>query len=113
MILDGKVIACDWCKEPAVSVRGEAIELWYSGKAQAQGGNVQAVLAPSGLPLWISGVEPGSVHDITGGVPTGGDSISMPVLVTPSISAFVQPCEARAVGFEHVRFCRCPIVVGR
>jgi hypothetical protein len=28
-------------------------------------------------------------------------------------AAFVQPCEARAVGFEHVRFGRCPVVVGR
>jgi hypothetical protein len=26
-------------------------------------------------------------------------------------AAFVQPCEALAVGFEHVRFCRCPVVV--
>jgi hypothetical protein len=65
VILDGKIIACDRCKEPAVSVRGEVIDLWYSGKAHAHGGNVQAVLAPDGFPLWVSEVEPGSVHDIT------------------------------------------------
>jgi DDE superfamily endonuclease len=35
------------------------------GKAHAHGGNIQAVIAPDGLPLWVSEVEPGSVHDIT------------------------------------------------
>jgi hypothetical protein len=34
VILDGTVIACDRCKEPALSVKGEVIDLWYSGKAQ-------------------------------------------------------------------------------
>ena len=34
VILDGTVIACDRCKEPAISVKGEVIDLWYSGKAQ-------------------------------------------------------------------------------
>ena len=48
VILDGTVIACDRCKEPAVSVKGEVIDLWYSGKAHAHGGNIQAVLAPDG-----------------------------------------------------------------
>jgi len=65
VILDGTVITCDRCKQPALSVKGEVIDLWYSGKAHAHGGNVQAVLAPDGFPLWISDVEPGSVHDIT------------------------------------------------
>jgi hypothetical protein len=65
VILDGKIIACDRCKEPAVSVKGEVIDLWYSGKAHAHGGNIQAVTAPDGFPLWVSAVEPGSVHDIT------------------------------------------------
>jgi DDE superfamily endonuclease len=65
VILDGKIIACDRCKEPAVSVKGEVIDLWYSGKAHCHGGNIQAVMAPTGFPLWVSPVEPGSVHDIT------------------------------------------------
>jgi hypothetical protein len=65
VILDGKIIPCNRCKEPALSVKGEVIDLWYSGKAHAHGGNVQAVLAPDGFPLWVSDVEPGSVHDIT------------------------------------------------
>ena len=65
VILDGKIIPCDRCKEPAVSVKGQVIDLWYSGKAHSHGGNIQAVLAPDGFPLWVSPVEPGSVHDIT------------------------------------------------
>ncbi len=65
VILDGKIIPCDRCKEPAVSVKGQVIDLWYSGKAHAHGGNIQAVLAPGGFPLWVSEVEPGSVHDLT------------------------------------------------
>jgi hypothetical protein len=34
------------------------------GKAHAHGGNIQAVCAPGGFPLWVSDVEPGSVHDL-------------------------------------------------
>jgi DDE superfamily endonuclease len=65
VILDGKIIACDRCKEPAISVKGEVIDLWYSGKAHTHGGTIQAVTAPDGLPLRVSEVEPGSVPDIT------------------------------------------------
>jgi DDE superfamily endonuclease len=65
VILDGKIIPSDRCKEPAISVKGQVIDLWYSGKAHTHGGNIQAVLAPDGFPLWVSTVEPGSVHDIT------------------------------------------------
>lgn len=65
VILDGKIIPADRCKEPTISVKGQAIDLWYSGKAHTHGGNIQAVLAPTGFPLWVSPAEPGSVHDIT------------------------------------------------
>jgi len=65
VILDGKVIACDRCREKTVSVKGESVDLWYSGKAHRHGGNVQAVARPDGFPIWISAAEPGSVHDIT------------------------------------------------
>jgi hypothetical protein len=65
VILDGTIIPSDRCKEPAISVKGEVIDLWYSGKAHTHGGNVQAVLAPGGFPLWVSDVQPGSVHDLT------------------------------------------------
>jgi hypothetical protein len=34
VILDGKIIPADRCKEPTVSVKGQVIDLWYSGKAQ-------------------------------------------------------------------------------
>ena len=65
VILDGKVIPADRCKEPAVSVKGEVTGLWYSGTAHTHGGNIQAVLAPGGFPLWVCDVAPGSVHDLT------------------------------------------------
>ena len=65
VILDGKVIPCDRCKQPTLSVKGEVIDLWYSGKAHTHGGNIQAVLTPDGFPLWVSPAEPASVHDIT------------------------------------------------
>jgi hypothetical protein len=65
VILDGKIVPADRCREKTLSVQGEAIDLWYSGKAHAHGGNIQAVLDPGGFPLWVSGAEPGSVHDIT------------------------------------------------
>jgi hypothetical protein len=32
VILDGKIIPCDRCKEPAISVKGEVIDLWYSAR---------------------------------------------------------------------------------
>jgi len=65
VILDGKVFACDRCREDTLSVKGEVIDLWYSGKAHEHGGNVQAVTLPGGFPIWLSDAEPGSVHDIT------------------------------------------------
>ena len=65
VILDGKVFASDRCSEPMTSVKGEQVDAWYSGKAHRHGGNVQAVMRPDGLPLWVAPAEPGSVHDIT------------------------------------------------
>ena len=65
VILDGKIIPADRCKEPAISVKGQVIDLWYSGKAHCHGGNIQAVTTPGGFPLWVSPAEPGSVHDLT------------------------------------------------
>jgi DDE superfamily endonuclease len=65
VILDGEIIPADRCKEPAVGVKGSVIDLWYSGKAHAHAGNIQAVTAPDGFPLWVSQAKPGSVHDLT------------------------------------------------
>ena len=64
MILDGKVFASDRCSEPMTSVKGEQVDAWYSGKAHRHGGNVQAVMRPGGLPLWVGPADPGSVHDV-------------------------------------------------
>ena len=65
VILDGKVIPADRCREKTTSVKGESVDLWYSGKAHRHGGNIQAVASPAGFPLWVPAAEPGSVHDIT------------------------------------------------
>jgi len=65
VILDGTVVAGDRDAAPTVSKKGKVIDQWYSGKAHHHGGNLQAVMRPDGLPIWISGVEPGGVHDLT------------------------------------------------
>lgn len=61
VILDGTLIACD--RVAGVTENGN--DLWYSGKAKHFAGNVQFITAPDGTPLWVSEVEPGSVHDLT------------------------------------------------
>ena len=43
----------DRCPEKTTSVKGEVIDVWYSGKARRHGGNVQAVFRPDGFPLWV------------------------------------------------------------
>ncbi|WP_435886897.1 transposase family protein [Streptomyces anulatus] len=45
-------------------MKGEKIDAWYAGKTSDFGGNIQALFAPGGLPLWTSDVEPGNVADI-------------------------------------------------
>ncbi|MBA8923686.1 hypothetical protein BC739_000883 [Kutzneria viridogrisea] len=64
-ILDGKSFSVDRCDEQTTCVKGEQIDLWHSGKAHEHSGNIQALSAPSGFPLWVSDVEPGSFHDLT------------------------------------------------
>jgi hypothetical protein len=65
VILDGKIFSADRCGEKTTSIKGAQIDLWYSGKAHEHGGNIQALSAPNGFPLWVADVEPGSVHDLT------------------------------------------------
>lgn len=65
LVLDGKAFGSDRSNEKITSVQGKQIDLWYSGKAHAHGGNIQALSAPDGFPLWVADVEPGSVHDLT------------------------------------------------
>ena len=65
VILDGKLFAADRLAETTTSVKGARIDRWYSGKVHRQGGNIQALSGPDGMPLWVSDVEPGSTHDLT------------------------------------------------
>jgi DDE superfamily endonuclease len=65
LILDGKLFAGDRLGEQTTSVKGTRIDAWYSGKAREHGGNIQALAAPDGFPLWVFEVDPGSVHDLT------------------------------------------------
>lgn len=64
VILDGKIVDSDRHAQKTVSRKGETIDAWYSGKTRDFGGNVQAVMRPDGFPIWVSDVEPGSVHDL-------------------------------------------------
>lgn len=65
LILDGTIISCDRLDEVKISKKGREIDAWYAGKVRAFGGNVQALMNPDGIPLWVSDVLPGSVHDLT------------------------------------------------
>ena len=64
VILDGKIVSCDRCGEKTVSRKGRDIDLWYSGKKKDFGGNIQGLFYPDGLPMWVSDVLPGNVHDL-------------------------------------------------
>ena len=65
LILDGTLISSDRCAAKKTSKKGREIDSWYSGKAHEPAGNVQALAAPGGIPLWVSDVLPGSTHDLT------------------------------------------------
>ena len=65
VVLDGTLVRSDRCAETTTSVKGETISSWYSGKHRAPGGNIQAVMRPDGLPIWVSEVAPGHRHDVT------------------------------------------------
>jgi len=65
LVLDGKVVDSDRVTETKISRKGREIDTWYSGKTHDFGGLIQALIAPDGIPLWVSEVRPGSVHDIT------------------------------------------------
>jgi hypothetical protein len=51
VVLDGTLARTGRCREKTTNVRGEPVDLWYCGKMRCRGGNVQAVLAPGGLPV--------------------------------------------------------------
>lgn len=63
VILDGKVFRTDRCAPRVISRKKQPVHAWYSGKHRCFGGNVQAVIRPDGLPLWLSTVAEGRLHD--------------------------------------------------
>jgi hypothetical protein len=67
--VDGTLIRTDRCHVPGPTARtdrsGRHVDLWWSGKHAAHGGNVQVIAAPDGWPIWTSGVRPGREHDTT------------------------------------------------
>ena len=46
VILDGKIVASDRCREKTVSRKGRDIDLWYSGKKKDFGGNIRRPVLP-------------------------------------------------------------------
>jgi hypothetical protein len=65
VILDGKLFTTDRLAETTTSVKGDAIDAWYSGKHRDFGANIQALMRPDGLPIWTSDALPGHLHDLT------------------------------------------------
>jgi len=62
LVLLGTLIATDRCRTPGPT---PGVDLWWSGKHEQHGGNVQVITAPDGWPLWTSPVRPGREHDTT------------------------------------------------
>jgi hypothetical protein len=65
VILDGTLILSDRCSDKKTSRKRAETDRWYSGKAHEHAGLVQGIMSPPGIPLWTSGVRPGSTDDIT------------------------------------------------
>ena len=62
VIVDGTLIETDRVSAPGPT---DGVDLWWSGKHQHHGGNIQVVSTPDGWPLWTSDVRPGREHDMT------------------------------------------------
>jgi hypothetical protein len=60
--IDGTLIETDRCRIPGPT---PGVDLWWSGKHDNHGGNIQVITAPDGWPLWTSPVRPGREHDTT------------------------------------------------
>jgi hypothetical protein len=60
--IDGTLIETDRCRTPGPT---SGVDLWWSGKHDNHGGNIQVITAPDGWPLWTSPVRPGREHDTT------------------------------------------------
>jgi hypothetical protein len=115
VILDGKIVDTDRCREKTISRKGEVIDVWYSGKRHDFGGNIQAVMRPDGLPIWVGPVEPGSVHDLTCaqdhalGALYAAAAQGLPTLADPGYHGagigihvpFKQPTDGRRLGIDN------------
>lgn len=115
VILDGKIVDTDRLRVKTISRKGQTIDLWYSGKRHDFGGNIQAVMRPDGLPIWVSAVEPGSVHDLVAahehalGALYAAAARGLPTLADPGYAGagigvhtpFKQPTDGRQPGIDN------------
>jgi hypothetical protein len=114
LILDGKVFDTDRCRTKTISVKGEQIDAWYAGKTHDFGGNVQALFAPDGFPIWTSEVEPGGVVDIQAArrhvLPAAYPAArTMPILADPGYQGaghgvhtpFKQPADGNVLSVDN------------
>ncbi|MER6808145.1 transposase family protein [Spirillospora sp. NPDC000708] len=62
--MDGKIFVTDRCRHKTVSVQGETIDAWFSGKTGDFGVQVQMLSEPDGFPIWFSDVLPSGVVDL-------------------------------------------------
>jgi hypothetical protein len=60
--IDGILVETDRCRAPGPT---PGVDLWWSGKHDNHGGNVQVITVPDGWPIWTSEVRPGREHDTT------------------------------------------------
>jgi len=60
--IDGTLIETDRVRTPGPT---PGVDLFWSGKHDNHGGNIQVITAPDGWPLWTSDVRPGREHDTT------------------------------------------------
>lgn len=60
--IDGTLIETDRIHLPGPT---PGVDLFWSGKHDNHGGNIQVITAPDGWPLWTSDVRPGREHDTT------------------------------------------------
>jgi hypothetical protein len=123
LFLDGKIFDSDRCRLKTVSVKGEAIDEWYSGKTGDFGGNVQALCEPGGLPIWTSDVEPGGVVDIqaarTHVLPAAyPHAKTLPILADPGyqgaghgvIVPFKNPADGNVLAVDNLWGFKTPIL---
>jgi hypothetical protein len=60
--IDGILVETDRVSAPGPT---PGVDLWWSGKHDNHGGNVQVISVPDGWPIWTSEVRPGREHDTT------------------------------------------------